>query len=534
MSSKSATEESVGITEFVNKLPGMTGIIKHRYSDFHVHEIGLDGKIVRLETLEALPIDPLPDGFEDWMTKSTISPFFKFKLSSEQQKARLLLEYPNISYTEDKDGNVTIEKTNKRRPRYFFVTFVCCKENAAVNETIARIARKMNIEKKKIGFAGTKDKRAITTQVMSIKGLSVAQVQNLANVSEFIKCGHFSLSTQGVNLGDLKGNHFTLVLRDAKIPGCSTVDQMREELGNKMKALNEHGFINYFGLQRFGTTSTGTHTIGRAILRKEWDKVINLILSPAEGDVEGIKAIKKEFLKTRNAKKAFEKIPYSYQAERTLYKAIRNDPSSLDNPKELFRNIDLRQRKLYVHAYQSYLWNFIASSRFKEHGQKVVAGDIVDAGDKYVKVKKGEETKYSIFDIVIPLPSEGYIDEEIVPLLKADGVKPSMFSAQKELNASGDFRKLFARPDDIKYDIIEHDDRDAELIDSDLDKLSGKTNAINHVKGGAHKSAVVEFSLKQSQYATMCMRELMKRTTEWWTDSEMSNQEPKSSKWCRI
>ena len=170
----------------------------------------------------------------------------------------------------------------------------------------------------------------------------------------------------------------------------------------------------------------------------------------------------------------------------------------------------------------------------KKHGQKVVVGDIVDAGDKYVDVKKGEEGKYSVFDIVIPLPSDGNIDEEIVPLLRADGVEPSMFSAQKELNSSGDMRKLFARPTDIEYDIIEHDDRDAELIDSDLDKLSGKTNSIHHVKGGKYRSAVVEFSLQSSQYATMCMRELMKRSTEWWGDSEMSNQESKSSKWCRI
>ena len=362
MTTKSATEVSVGIKEFVNKLPGMTGIIKHKYSDFHVHEIDSNGKIVRLESLEPLPKAPYPEGFEEWMSKSSSRPFFKFKLESEQQKNRLLLDFQNISFTEDKDGNVTIEKMSKRRPRQPFVTFICCKENANGTEVLSRISKKLNVEKKKIGFAGTKDKRAITTQVMSIRGMSVSQASCLANLSDYVKCGQFYATVQGVNLGDLKGNHFTLVLRDAKIPGCSTVEEMKEGLGKRMKELNEKGFINYFGLQRFGTTSTGTHIVGRAILRKEWKKVIDLLLSPAEGDKEEINQIKKDFLKTHDAKKALEKMPYSYQTERTIYGAIDRDPRSLEKPKELFRNIDLRQRKLYVHAYQSYLWNYIASS----------------------------------------------------------------------------------------------------------------------------------------------------------------------------
>lgn len=47
--------------------------------------------------------------------------------------------------------------------------------------------------------------------------------------------------------------------------------------------LEQDGFINYFGLQRFGTNSIGTHEVGRAILRCEWKEVVDLILKPRKG-----------------------------------------------------------------------------------------------------------------------------------------------------------------------------------------------------------------------------------------------------------
>lgn len=42
------TEVEVGISEYMNETKGFTGIIKARYSDFHVNEINLDGDIAKL------------------------------------------------------------------------------------------------------------------------------------------------------------------------------------------------------------------------------------------------------------------------------------------------------------------------------------------------------------------------------------------------------------------------------------------------------------------------------------------------------
>ena len=38
-------------------------------------------------------------------------------------------------------------------------------------------------------------------------------------------------------------------------------------------------------------------------------------------------------------------------------------------------------RLMYVHSYQSYLWNRVVSRRIREHGLQLVAGDLVLKGE---------------------------------------------------------------------------------------------------------------------------------------------------------
>lgn len=55
-------EIDVGVTEYINTLEGFTGVLKARYSDFHVNEIAMDGKIAKLTDLK-VPVDPEPRNF---------------------------------------------------------------------------------------------------------------------------------------------------------------------------------------------------------------------------------------------------------------------------------------------------------------------------------------------------------------------------------------------------------------------------------------------------------------------------------------
>lgn len=80
----------------------------------------------------------------------------------------------------------------------------------------------------------------------------------------------------GLTLGDLGGNHFTIVLRNVK-------DATETDLEESLSSLKNNGFLNYFGMQRFGTSTVLTHTVGCAIMKKDFELASDLILDPREG-----------------------------------------------------------------------------------------------------------------------------------------------------------------------------------------------------------------------------------------------------------
>lgn len=59
-----------------------------------------------------------------------------------------------------------------------------------------------------------------------------------------------------------------------------------ELIQSAMEDLERLGFLNYFGLQRFGTTSVNTHSVGLALLKSEWKEAAMLILKPRAGGTE--------------------------------------------------------------------------------------------------------------------------------------------------------------------------------------------------------------------------------------------------------
>lgn len=109
--------------------------------------------------------------------------------------------------------------------------------------------------------------QAVTAERLKAAFSRLPQFRNL-----FI--GNFSYKRTGLELGDLGGNHFTIALRNIE-PGAL-------EIATKaLDGLEERGFVNYFGLQRFGTVeSVKTSDIGLAMIKSQWTKAAEMILQP--------------------------------------------------------------------------------------------------------------------------------------------------------------------------------------------------------------------------------------------------------------
>ena len=60
--------------------------------------------------------------------------------------------------------------------------------------------------------------------------------------------------------------------------------QSDQVIHQSMQSFKQNGFINYYGMQRFGTRSVSTHSVGIALLAEKWEQAIDLIMCPkAEG-----------------------------------------------------------------------------------------------------------------------------------------------------------------------------------------------------------------------------------------------------------
>ena len=81
-----------------------------------------------------------------------------------------------------------------------------------------------------------------------------------------IDIGNFEFVNHHVSLGEHMGNRFKVVLRDVKPK--HVVDDFVDVVTSSLESVKERGFINYFGLQRFGGTMT-TPRIGLAMLHKD-------------------------------------------------------------------------------------------------------------------------------------------------------------------------------------------------------------------------------------------------------------------------
>jgi len=69
-------------------------------------------------------------------------------------------------------------------------------------------------------------------------------------------------------------------------------------------------------------------------------------------------------------------------------------------------------RLMYLHAYQSFIWNEATSKRLELYGLTVCIGDLVkDKNEKenVVIISNENISNYNIYDVILPLPGHSVI-----------------------------------------------------------------------------------------------------------------------------
>ncbi|KQK05495.1 pseudouridylate synthase 7 homolog [Brachypodium distachyon] len=596
--SSSVTEPEVGITCFTSSLPGFRGVLKHRYSDFIVHEVARDGSVVRLtsfdlpdecvdvkeeekaappadadhsqalESFHALSTDADCDalkgllervsaggdsGFSpvilspdaDKAHRSEVHNFFKknFKFlvtdtveHSDGVKKCIRVRVgseagggrgsrgrggggrgkkrKNMNGSDWRDDTPFDRRGSTNWPPHIgkFLRFHLCKENKDTQDALGVIGKMLGLQPRAFGFSGTKDKRAVTTQQVTVFKVPANKLAALNKRLFGIKVGNFCYVKEGLGLGQLMGNRFTITLRGVVAESEGVIKAAVDSLG-------KNGFINYYGLQRFGSSSVPTHLVGSALLRGEWKTAVKLILDPREGERDDIKKVREHYKEHGDIDMALRNFPRHLVAEKAILQCLRKCP---ENYLQALKGIPRTLRMMYVHSYQSYLWNHAASMRVQKYGiSQVIEGDLIYSKESHpgeatsvgtsetdddhansseidicsetlpeeniqsVKIVDSEDLLkgiYSFEDVVLPLPGSqalfpgNEVAEIYHEMAKKDGISlTGSAHGVKEFsitNMKGSYRRVFQRPIDFEWELMKYTDESASLAETDMDILS--------------------------------------------------------------
>ncbi len=195
----------------------------------------------------------------------------------------------------------------KPKPSGKYLYLKLTKKNWNTLDAVKKIAAILNIPEKKIGFAGTKDRNAITEQVISVefgdkRKIAAIQIQDIS----LAVLGH---GDEPISLGDLQGNEFEIVVRN-----------LESDVAIKPITQTE----NYFDEQRFGKYNA---VIGKHILKKEFAEACRLIDNHL---------VQKHLLEH----------PHDYVGA--------------------MKRLPVRLLRMYVNAFQSLLWNETVAEFLKQ------------------------------------------------------------------------------------------------------------------------------------------------------------------------
>jgi tRNA pseudouridine13 synthase len=348
-------------------------------------------------------------------------------------------------------------------------------------DAVNRIARALHLSSHEIGYAGLKDARAVTRQVISICGRTEASVMalNWPDLSVLWAARHGNK----LRIGHLAGNRFIVKIRDVAPTDVIKVQPV-------LSMLEKQGMPNYFGEQRFGRRGNN-HLLGAAWIRADDAGLLKLLLGCPDQSADDAQSM--------GARKAFERGEYEKSMKlwprrcgmerRILARLIKTQ-----NPSAAARSIDEKLRRLWVSSLQSELFNQVVAMRIENLGQ-LMAGDLAwkhENGACFnVEDLAAEQPRADMFEISPTGPLLGYrmtmpggtalqIEQEV---FAENSLNPSDLRSEGRAKVKGARRPLRVRPTDVE--------------------LSGGVDEL-----GPH--IAVAFSLPPGSFATVLLRELMK------------------------
>jgi tRNA pseudouridine13 synthase len=332
----------------------------------------------------------------------------------------------------------------------------------------------------KVNFAGLKDSNAVTMQYASARS-SRSDDPPLVHGRMF-DAERVGYLPRPISRGMMSGNRFRIVVR--------TEGDVTRSVEEAYRACAERKVPNFFAYQRFGLRGMVNHRVGRAILARDFRGAVRLFLGEPREDESPEAREARRLAGEERFREAHGLFSFRQDIERRVASHLAEKPGDYLGA---IRRVPIVPRRLFVQAYQSYLFNRTVSDA-------TAAGlDLsrAEQGDNWttlapdgLRSTRTHGVKEQVLGGAVPLiqivgyGSRNYgsrFDGLMMSILKEQSVEARMFYIKEaeELSNEGGFRH-------------------APLLAADMtqDPFPGGT--------------ALSFSLGRGEYATTLLREVLK------------------------
>ena len=316
-----------------------------------------------------------------------------------------------------------------------FPLYLLEKHNIDSNHAVIEIKKQSGL---KLRIMGIKDAKAETSQYTSCE-----QTKNLPKyiITPKTKLTLLGFLRTPLSKSALIGNSFKIKINQ---PSDNNIHPFLLEL-NKI--------ANFYGLQRFGSERMVTHLVGKALLDRNYNKAIEYLLSyTSKYDSKFSKEIRERSRDPKNYQKLIKILPKGMDLERLILYTLVKGKDSI----AVIRSIPINIRRLFVQAYQSYVFNKCLSNALlcNEDIQKCKDGDLCFEIEKplvFGRIRKFREGVDSNNDVAPAIRLVGYnyqpgknrFDHITKRILADENISPTAFYLKdlQELSLQMGFRQ---------------------------------------------------------------------------------------------
>jgi len=282
------------------------------------------------------------------------------------------------------------------------------------------------------------------------------------------------------------------------------------------------GFVNFFGMQRFGLGAP--QEVGRRLLRLEFEEAVDAIVgvpSVAREPAE-VGAVRAHWLATRSPREVLARCHRLGQAEQRWLAeevVVLRGYERGGSAKVAIDSLPFAKRSFFISAYVSALWNELASLRLELHGDAAAAegdallptaaeggaagggeGECAEASGEAIAVGGEPLRRVGLW---LPSRSTQYRQKRLQAAyearLAADGVEPSQLPKKRHA------RPLLVVPTALSLECV------GAAAGAAGNGTRGDQVEEGASAGARRVDARMAFTLPPSTYATMCLRELLRR-----------------------